>query len=325
MPERQTGNQVTQFGLETVAGTAVAANKKFKSFDVTINPTGEMSSYRPQGSRLPTVVVPGQEWTGGAISGAPVYDELMYLLAMTLGAPTTTVTGVTGQQHVFTFNAEGAQNAKTFTIEKGDSVRAGKASHVLATDLAINLTRNEFTIDGSVIGQLYTDGVTMTASPTTFPQIPILPKQFSLFLDDTSAALGTTKYLRGFAASLSLSGLVSAIWPINDALTSFATTVDTSELDATMELRVEADASGMALLTSLRAGSTKFLRIVSQGPVIGAGPATYALQIDAAVKIANYADFDDEDGLYVVPWPLQIVNDAWGSLKITLTNATAAL
>jgi len=153
MAERQTGNQVTQIGIETVSGTSVAANKRLKSIDLTLNTAGEFTSFVPQGSRLATTVVPGREWSSGSISGQPVYDEVIYPLAIALGAPVTTTVLVTGKQHVFTLLNNGtAQAAKSLTLEKGDTVRAGKASHVLAESLGFSISRSEFTIDGEVMG-----------------------------------------------------------------------------------------------------------------------------------------------------------------------------
>jgi hypothetical protein len=245
---------------------------------------------------------------------------------MALGAPTITTVGTTGKQHVFTLlNTGAAQAAKTVTLEKGSSVRAGKAAYVQAVDIGFGISRSEFTIDGAVMGQLYTDGITLTASPTTFAQVPILPKDFSVYLDSTWAGLGTTKLLRVFGNALNLAGLVGGVWPINQANTSFAVTVDQSELDATMELRMEADATGMANLTALRAGTTRYLRIEAVGPAIAGGSAFNTFRIDAAVKVAEYADFDDEDGIVVTPWPLQVVDDTDGPLVVTVINTVAAL
>lgn len=326
MPERQTGNQAVQVGAQSVFGTGVAASKRLRSIDFTLNPRGEVMNYRPQGSKLSTVVVPGQEWSGGGISGRPVYDEIIYPLSMIFGAPTPTVVGVTGQQWLFNYTPGAALAPKPLTIEKGDSVRAGKAIDLIATDFGLQVTRNEITVDGSTMGTLYTDGVAMTASPTLLPQIPILPKEWDLFVDSTFAAIGTTKYLRGFAFDLTMGGLYNAIWPINSALTSYAASVENSEPDISAELRVEADATGMALLTALRSGATRFIRAkATSATVIGAGPAVYSMQIDAAVKLNAFADFGDEDGLYVVPWSLQIVDDASLSLAITVVCAQTAL
>lgn len=326
MAERQTGNQQVQVGPQTLFGTGVAASKRLRSIDITVNPRGEVTTYKPQGSKLPTVVVPGQEWSGGSITGSPVYDEMVYPLAMIFGTPTVATSDTSAKTWPFVYTPGAALTPTALTVEKGDSVRAHKGIDTIATDLGIHITRNEFTIDGSTMGTLLTDGITMTATPTTLPQVPILAKHFDLYIDPTFGAIGTTKYLRGFAADLNLAGLYSSIWPINSALTSYAAAVENSEPDITAELRVEADATGMAHLTKLRAGDTQFFRIVGTSNVLaGAATAFYKITIDFAAKLNAYSDFDDLDGLYVWPLPLQIVDDTSLALTITVVNATAAL
>lgn len=326
MPERQTGNQAVQLAPEVTAGTAVAADTRLRSIDITINTRGNVSTFRPQGSKLPTVVVPGQEWSGGDISGMPVYDEIVYLLAMIFGAPTVATSDTTAKTWPFVYTPGAALTPKTFTVEKGDSVRAGEAPGVHATDFGLHITRNEITVDGAVMGLLYSDGITMTAAPTSLPQVPILPKHVDLYIDSTFGALGTTKYLRGFSFDLNMGGLYNPIWPLNSALTSYATSVENTEPDITAEIRVEADATGMALLTTLRAGGTKYCRVIATSDVLaGAATAYHKLQVDFAAKVAEYSDFDDEDGLYVRPIPLQLVDDDDLALEITVVNTTAAL
>jgi hypothetical protein len=326
MAERQTGTQQVQIAPEVTPGTGVAATKKLQSMDFTINPTGEVLQFKPQGSKLPTVVIPGQEWTDGALSGRPVYDELIYPLSMIFGAPTPTTVAVTGKLWTFTYNPATALTPKTFTVEKGSAVRAGKSVGVGLTDFGVHITRNEVTVDGAVLGQLYTDGITMTATPTTLPQQPVLPGEWNIYIDDTFGAIGTTKWLRAFSLDVNMSGLYSAIWPINTALTSYATTVENNDPTITMDLRVEADATGMGLLTSLRAGATKYIRAKAVSlTTIPGSTAFYQFGIDAAVKLADFSDFDDEDGLYVRDWPLQVVNDSSISLEIIVQCGTAAL
>lgn len=325
MPERATGNQATQIGVEVTPGTSVAANRKLKSIGIQLNPAGEVNVFRPQGSKLPTVLSVGKEWSAGSIAGQPVYDELSYLLASVIDTSVDTVVNTTGQQHVYTLSAEAPDTGKTFTLEQGDSVRAGKATHLQVVDLSMEFSRAGVSVSGACIAQRYQDAITMTASPTVLPQIPLLPTEVDIFLDPTFGAIGTTKYLRAFRAVLDLTGRYQAIWPLNSALTSFATTIEGAAPDARITLQLAADAVGMAFLTALRAGTTQYLRLKSTGPVIGAGPAVYSLQVDAAVKVADFAGFEDADGVYAIPWPLQIVSDTSLSLTVTLVNATAAL
>jgi hypothetical protein len=326
MPERQTGTQAVQIGAETTYGTAVAANRKLRSMDFTINPTGNVLNYKPQGSKLPTVVVPGQQWTDGSLSGRPVYDELIYPLSMVFGAPTPTVIGsAAAQLWTFTYTAGAAITPKSMTVEKGSSVRAGEAPGVILTEFGFHLTPNEVTIDGSLMGQIYADGITMTAAPTLLPQVPVLPTEFNVFIDDTFAAIGTTKWLRAFAFDLNMSGIFSPVWTLNTALTSYAATVENSDPEITATLRVAADATGMGLLDTLRAGATKYIRVRGSSLTLADTGAFYRFGFDMAVKLADFSDFDDEDGLYVRDWPLQIVDDPNISLEATLVCTRTTL
>jgi hypothetical protein len=86
----------------------------------------------------------------------------------------------------------------------------------------------------------------------------------------------------------------------------------------------------MGLLTDLRAGSTKYVRIACISTLnAGATTTKYSLTIDFAGKISASPTFDETDGVYTVNWTMDSVFDAaWGSgqyQKITAVNKVAAL
>ncbi len=89
---------------------------------------------------------------------------------------------------------------------------------------------------------------------------------------------------------------------------------------------MEADATGMGLLTPLRSGASKFLRIKAVGPLIA---STYynTLQIDMCCKVSAPSDFSDEDGVYASTWTLSGAYDpTWTKgLEVKLTNTVSAL
>lgn len=325
MPERSTRTQGTQIGVETVAGTGVAANKRLQSIDFNLGGQGETMAFKPQGNKFNTVVAPAREWSVFPITGRPVYDEIRYVFAGIIGASTDTVVSTTGQQHVFTPNATAEDAIKSFTIEKGDATRAHKAAYGLINDITLTINRGEVTLSGGGIAQRLTDAITLTAAPTILPQIPILPIEFDLFVDATRAGLGTTKLLRGFSAVFSYGNRFGQVWPLNSALTSFGAHYE-GDPTATLSLTMSADASGMAYLTNFRAGSSVFVRLKStSATVIGAGPAVYSLQIDAVCKINALTPFADQDGLYAINWPTTIVDDGTWPMRVTLVDATASL
>ena len=327
MPERSSISQVVQIGVETVEGTAVPANKLLQATSIEPSLQAETSDFRPMGTKYRTLVIPGKEWVEADINGMATFDELQYLFAGLLGASVDTVTGVSGQQHVFTPSSTAEDAAKSFTVEQGSAVRAHRFVGAVLSAMGLEFTRESVEVSGTMIGTGFTDGATLTASPTAIPSVPVLPATINVYLDNTAAALGTTKLLRALQAGFSLSDKFGPLWTLNSAVTGYAARVET-EPTAEAHLMVEADATGMGLLTALRAGATRFLRIEAlSAAVIGAGPAVYRLWIDLAVKVNGWNSFDDADGVYAVDVPLTIVHSGdWGrALQITLTNSLAAL
>jgi hypothetical protein len=93
-------------------------------------------------------------------------------------------------------------------------------------------------------------------------------------------------------------------------------------------LKVLADAGGMALLSNMREGASKFIRIgaISE-TMIGVTSTPYSLTIDAALKVKSVSEFSDEDGVYAVEWTFDVVHDAtWGkATEITPVCSLTAL
>jgi hypothetical protein len=150
-----------------------------------------------------------------------------------------------------------------------------------------------------------------------------------VYVDSTSAGLGTTKMTRDFNAVLRVNDRFGTVWPINSANASFASHVNT-EPTVQMELTMAADTQGMGFLTNARAGDTRYIRLSALSTEnAGAATAKYDLLIDMAGKISNIAAFDDQDGVKVLTYTFDAVYDSsWGSgqyLKIQNTNQEASL
>jgi hypothetical protein len=81
----------------------------------------------------------------------------------------------------------------------------------------------------------------------------------------------------------------------------------------------------MGLLTTMRVGSTKFLRINCVGAAVGTH--TYLLNIDTAMKVTDVSEFSDEDGVFAIEWTFEGVYDnTWGkAFNITVQNKQATL
>jgi len=324
MPDRSSIGQLAQIGVETTEGTQVNASKQLKSIDFNLGGHGEAQTFRPVGGKYATVVAPAREWSIAPVTGEPVYDELSYLLAGIIGTSADSTVLTTGQQHVYTLNPSIADTTPSFSIEKGGSVRAQSAAGCIFTDAAMTWSRTAVSVTGTVIGRRMLDGVTLSATPTILPQVPLLSSTIDVFIDATRAGLGTTKLLRCFAGTLTLGTRQAPVWALNSTLTSYAAHIE-SVPTVTLSLSLEADAAGMAYLANFRAGSTVYTRVLFTGPTIAGGTATYGLKLDCAVRFNAFPAFTDLGGIYSIVWPTTLMDDGTSPLIATLTNATASL
>lgn len=327
MPERATVTQAVQIGVETTPGTPVAAGKLLQSMAMVPEIHVNSQQYQPTGQKVNSIVVPGEEWSELALSGVVDYTEIMYPFNMILQAATPVQQGATtAYLSTFTPAARAPDTVKTFTIQQGDSVRAQQMAYAFLSELVMTFNRQGATITGKGMGQVISDGITLTASPTAMPQKPVIPNQIDIYIDPTSGALGTTKLLRALEAKLTIQNRYGPIWALNSSNASWAANV---ELDPTfsLDLKVEADAQGMALLTALRAGTTQFVRIKCTSPDLAGTAFPFSLTMDMAVKPATPSTYADDNGIYAITFTNPLVQDAgWGKfLTVALMNQQTAL
>lgn len=326
MVDRAKVAETTQIGLETTPGTAVAAPTNLRSASVMFKMPGSADLFRPDGHKFNAIAENNMEWSAFELSGKPTYTEICWLLAMMFGNPSPSSSGVAVKTRVYEMLDTTILTPKTATIMKGGSVRAQKLAYGLLTDLGFTITRSGgLQLTGSGIGQLFTDGITMTASPTDVPLVPIIGKQFDVYIDASAAALGTTKMLRAFNISPSLGGVFGPIWPINSANASFGAHVDLAPTTG-LKITLEADAAGMAYLTQFRAGTIIFLRAEAIGAVIDTA-IPYRFTFDVALLVKSVSPDEDEAGVTTVSFETEFVKDStWGkAMLITVVNDVATV
>lgn len=335
MAERSSISQSVQIGVETTPGTPVAANKRLGSMGFKIGPKNESSLLRPMGQKYPSLSILGKEWTEAGIEGLAVYTELPYAFSSCINAPTVAqimdgATPTGAYRWTFTSNTFGDDAPKTFTAEQGSAFRAHRFSHLIMPEYTWNWSREEIELGGTAMGKAIEDGITLTASPTFLPQIPVRPTELSVYADATSGGLGTTKLLRTLSGEFNISERFSPLWVVDAAQSSFAAMV---EVEPTIEFKMTqmADAAAMANLTAMRAGTTRFLRLQGAGPIIytpGVGdPIRHQVTIDIAGQVTEVSDFDDEDGVFAVEWTFSAVHDGtWGkAFEVEVITTTTAL
>ena len=173
-----------------------------------------------------------------------------------------------------------------------------------------------------MLGQKLQDNIVLTTAPTAVTEMEILPGDIDIYLDPLVGNIGTTKLTRVLKATWGISDRFGTVWPLNSALESFGAIVET-EPKTEIKCLVEADAAGMALLTTMRAGTTGFMRISCISDTLaGAATEPYSLKLDNAVKVEDVSEFSDEDGVYAIEWTFEVIADGgWGkAMSVALTN-----
>jgi len=269
-PERASVNQSLQLGIETTPGTAVPANKRVDCymFSFTIKPS--LKSMAGTGRKFPVVQQINSEYTDGTYSGSMDFNGLLYPLAGVYGVQTAAAHGSSTVAKDWVFDAvlSGAKQPQTLSIEQGESAtRAQKFAYGLFTKLDYKITHQDASVSGNIIGQLVSDGITMTASPTAVALQPMTGQQTNIYLDPTSANLGMTQLTKFISVEFDYDNLYGPFWPLNRSQSSFASHVDLKP-NCYVKIMAEADATGMALLNNMRVGSTQYLRVNVTGPVV---------------------------------------------------------
>ncbi len=309
MGEKASIFQGVQIGVETTSGTAVAADKKLLACSIVPNPKVEAEAFKASGNKYSSFVTLNKEWAEASIEGKLTYNEILYLLASLLSAPTPVQQGITtAYKWTFTSATSGEDAGKTFTLEQGDANTAWRSVGMRVSGLELTFNRGEVSLSGTAIGKLLETGITLTASPTSMAALPVLPEHVKFYLADMQTGLASATALeRGFSLVWSLTDKVTQAWPVGqDSI------VVEGAPTAEVKLKLATDSTGMGLIAAMRAGSTKWIRVKTEGAVIES-PYKQTFQLDFPVQIKDVSDFSDEDGLYLVEFGLEMIHDAtWG-------------
>lgn len=167
-------------------------------------------------------------------------------------------------------------------------------------------------------------GVAITEVTAT----PAIPGAVNVYVDSAYGSLGTTKLTRVLQANVKVTDRFKPLWVLNSSNLSFAAIVETNpQIHA--KIKMQADSTGMAYLSTLRAGTTVFLRFESVGPALPAPDAAYNYKFwwDMAAKVESPDDLGDHDGGMAVDWTFRGVHDAgYGKVaQIQLVNLSTAL
>jgi hypothetical protein len=328
MPRTMLAERV-QWGVETVEGTGVAADKLMHSMGVDLDPDANIDLYRPMGLTWPSVSNLLSEAAAGSLEGRPDYNEIIYPLNSVLGTGviTTPGGGTNSRTHTFTPGNSGVDAAKSFTIEVGDA--GGLAEKVVGarvTSFNFHAGFDAIDIGGSLIARAIQTGITITAAPTGIVEATVQPNHLAVYLDTTSGGLGSTKLTELYDVNLSIGDRWGLYYVLDRAVAPGPKASVMTEPSSDCSIQLQADSAGNALFTAMRDGSIRYLRVEAIGPIIEAA-ITYKILWDCAVKISGNPSYDDVQGIKAITWPLSFVSDTvWGKpMVVAVTNAVTAL
>lgn len=325
MAERASIFSTVQIAVESTPGTDPNASYKQLSA-LTLEPgvKVELETYRASGQKFPTVAALNKEWTEAKLGGPLTYTEIIYLLSSLISYAAPSGAG-TAKTWTFEPGLTAASTVKTFSVEQGDATRAHEFTYGVVKDLTLKFGRDGCDLDGTMIGRALSDGITKTAGATLIAPQVVMPTQVTVKLADTWAGLGAASVLtRVISTQWSLVDRFGPVWAL-DGQTYPAASVET-EPKVEVKLKLQADATGMGLLTNMRAGTTKFMRIKATGALIS-GSDYYDLQIDTACKVVDVSPFEDSDGVFAIEWTFNGFYDATATKtsEVVVVNTLATL
>lgn len=180
MATRHTVRQFPRIAKETTPGTAVAANRRLKGMNLTLNEQVDFGEHRPAGEKLTSEHPVLAEHAEGSIEEAELnYDEIGIPLSSVIAKPVTSNPATGVYEHIFQPNRLLKDDIQTFSYECGEVGENGeKANFLFFNSLDFGFGNRENRMGGTVMarqllgGQTLSPGtneqqtITFSASPT---------------------------------------------------------------------------------------------------------------------------------------------------------------
>jgi hypothetical protein len=157
------------------------------------------------------------------------------------------------------------------------------------------------------------------------PAAPIFPLHFDVWADDTWAALGTTQLLALYNMGITFGERYARARPVKSNKSSDGTYTNEAQ-DHTVTLRMGADATADAFLTTVRTGARKFVKVKAVGGATGESTLKYEFEANFCIFLTGTDGYDSEAGIHVMTWNGRIARDSLGNAAtFRLRNLQAGL
>lgn len=152
---------------------------------------------------------------------------------------------------------------------------------------------------------------------------PIFATHGDIYIDTTWGGIGTTQMLDVYRLEFGLGEMWQRTRPINSSFSSDSV-VMMPEVEHTVSLTFAVDATERALVTDIRAGTKKNVRVQWTGNTIE-GAIKEKARFDFVMLLTNVGEPEDTGGVFTRTWEGVIATDGTNAFKSVLTNTLTAL
>ena len=318
-------NRVTQIGVETTSGTAVAANRFTPTLSWNLQRMRDTKKNRAQGSKTPSNHVIHKKMANGSVEGILDYNSIIYLLDSLFNAASANLASG-AYTRTYTPGVRSADGTgKTYTVEDGDSTACEDFPYVKVTSLEIGATQDDFTVSGNLISRYPVDNQSLASSPTVIPELPVERNDINLYIDDSFAALGGTQITEALEEQLTIPDKFIEFFVHNRTAGEFHDIVE-RDYEPTFSFSTVHNSQSRSLIAAIDANPNKWLRWEAIGPTVGS--TTAMIRIDMCVKFDTPERIGESDSPLGYKYSCSLMPDDAGLtsyMVITSRNGLATL
>jgi len=316
-----------QLGLESVQGTAVAANRLIKNGTFKATRRNNAKKVDSEGHRNSLAQQRGKKWTEWTCTGALGYNVAAYWGHgfYDVVSPTNPGTGAytyTYQDMNGTFHTP-----QTFTFDTGNSLGSNSrfAFGTMADyTITINSTSCDYSVSG--FGAYPTKNITMTATPTQIAPDVVHLTDCRCSFSTTFAGLGAGKLTTPKELELSVKSKYKYQLFIDDATSSIGGILE-KKPEMTGKITVAEGTESDKFLSALEGSTLFYLQLLCTGGLIIAGtPNIYRTIAYTWACFVDTEDETDDDDLFAGSYTFYGAEDTTnGDTNYVVTNTLSSL
>lgn len=307
---REGANLIQQIGVQSVAGTPVAATKRFASIAIDVGADIVTKQFRSHGAKQVTTSILHKNMSSGRFEGPLSYNELIYVLAGLASTTVNTVTGVSTWTH--SPSPIGADSFKYYTLEQGDDEDTEQYKDLQFTSLDISWGLEDVMMSGAVFAKTKATLGSLSGGVSILAERPVSARDITIYADTTFGGIGVTALTDPFDAKLSLGEKFSPKWVLNKTQTSYKEPFERIS-DKTFTITIEAGSQARTLLSDLLAGNGRFFRVKAEdGEIPSSTPSTnFLIQFDFYAKLSQVREIKDyQDALFAYELTFVLIQEA---------------